>query len=330
MSRLITAVAITAALTGCDGTNPFQVAAAVDPAEAPIIDPDNPVDSNGIPLVLSGDGAAANLTAVAYNAIDQTLSVDMAALDRNDEEIDLEAYAYNATLTALAPGYNVFSNQDDALDRMFVAIVAQSEDGSVVGAVVMDGGQFTKSFGGGFYATDGNYTPGNPSNDTGLVSYAGTYAGLSNLPADGNELIEPNGNPNPDILPYQPAQISGEVFINADFGDNSVNGAIYNREFENINDDFSAATLDTVFMIPTPITEDGTFFGETENRAQDNIGSYGGTFGGTEASGIAGVVHLDGDFVVGAENEQEYGVFVLNQCGQAGEDPICGTIPVNP
>lgn len=317
-------------LAGCDGENPFMTTPAVTPGAAPVIDPDNPVSANGIPEALTGN----NLELVAYDPVAGTLSVDMAALDKNDSDIPLESYMPNAALTALTPGYQVFTYQDDPLDRMFVAIVAQSPDGAVMGAVVMDGGQFNKFFGGGFYATDGDYTPGSGPNDTGLVSYAGNYAALTNLDADGSQLLTPGGSPDPVLLPDQPAQISGQVFINADFGDNTLNGAIYNRAFTNLDPVLQAAiggaALEDVILTPTDITDAGTFFGTVETSDQDAVGSYGGTFGGTEASAVAGVTSLDGDWLDTIDNEAEFGVFVLTQCGQPGEDPICASIPVNP
>ena len=171
-------------------------------------------------------------------------------------------------------------------------------------------------------------------NDTGLVSYAGTYAGLTNLAANGDELIAVPGGTDPAILPDQPAQVTGSVFINADFGDNAVNGAVFDRTFVNLDPNVSAQIggdqLDDVVLTSTGIEEDGTFFGVAENPALEGIGSYGGTFGGTEASGVAGIVALDGDFIPNIDEEAEYGVFVLNQCGQPGDAAICDAIPVNP
>ena len=330
MSRIFTALTVAALLAGCDSANPFMGSDDVDPGVAPVIDPDNPVSPNGIPEALTNG----NLAAVQYDPSGGgTLLVDMNALDRNDNDIPLEQYLPNANLTAFAPGYQVFSYQDDGLDRMFVAIVAQDVNGSVVGAVVMDGGQFTKFFGGGFYATDSAYTPGVGSNDTGLVSYAGTYAGLSNLNADGAELIGAPGA-DPAILPDQPAQISGNIFLNVDFGDNTINGAIYDRAFQNLDPLLEAAIggsdLNDVFLIPADITDAGTFFGDVENPAQDNVGNYGGAFGGTEAVGVAGVLHLDGDTIGAVDEEEEFGVFVLTQCGRPGADALCASIPVNP
>lgn len=322
-------------LAACDGENPFQNIVDDPGVTPPVVDPDNPLDANGIPVSLSQ-----NLQAVNYvpgTTGPGTLSVDMFALDQADNptsDIPLANYVPNANLTALAPGYEVFSYQDDAADRMFVAIVAQSTDGSVTGAVVMDGGQFIKFFGGGFYSNGGNYTPGNPANDTGLVSYAGTYASLTNLPGDGTELLDPTRPIDDAISPGQPAQISGDIFLNADFNDNSVNGAIYNRAFTNLDPLITAAIggndLPDVFLIPADITSTGTFFGDAQNPAQETVGEFGGTFGGIEAAAVGGTVQLDGDWLPGVENEEEFGVFVLTQCGQPLDDPICDNIPVNP
>lgn len=315
---------------GGGGSNPFDEDDVEVETDTPVIDDGEVVSSDGIPAALSGVGGAVNLESVAYDPDAGTLAVDLFALDRTDSDIPLQDYVFNQNLTDLAPGYEVYSFQDDALDRMFVAIVAQSDDGSVLGAAVMDGGQFNRFFGGGFYATDGNYTPGTGENDTGLVSYAGNYAGLTNLDADGSELLAVPAGTDASLLPGQPAQVTGSVFINADFGDNAVNGVIYDRAFENLNPGFGPLALEDVVLIPTAITDTGTFFGTAENPAQEGIGSYGGTFGGTEASGVAGVIALDGDFIPDIDNEHEFGVFVLTQCGQANDDALCDAIPVNP
>lgn len=322
-----------ALLGACDSANPFQVITD-DAGVTPDVDPDNPLDANGIPTSLSRSLQAISYTPGTGGAAG-TLSVDMYALDRAENpnsDLPLEDYVPNPTLTDITPGYEVFSYQDDPLDRMFVAIVAQSEDGSVVGAIVVDRGQFTKFFGGGFYSNGGNYTPGAVENDTGLVNYAGKYVGLTNLDAAGTELLPVSADEA--LLPGQPAQISGDIFLNASFTDNTVNGAIYNRAFTNLEPLIEAALggsdLNDIFLIPADITTEGTFFGSVQNGAQEDIGDFGGTFGGTNAASVAGVIQLDGDFIDLIDNEEEFGVFVLMQCGQPGEDALCDAIPVNP
>lgn len=333
MSRIILALALATSLAACDSANPFMGGDDdTDTGDTPVIDDGEEVTTDGIPEALADD-----LRSVAFDPDAGTLSVDMAALDRSDTDIPLSNYSPNpalATPEMTAQGYQTFSYQDDALDRMFIAIVAQTPDGSVVGAVVLDGGQFSKFFSGGFYATDGEYTPGVPENDTGLVSYAGTYAGLTNLDAVGNELLPVPAGTDDDIRPDQSAQVVGDIFINADFQDNTINGTIYNRAFVNLSPVFDAAfdgsDLNTINLIPATITDAGTFFGTAENPEQESVGNYGGTFGGTEASGIAGTTNLNGDWIPEIDNEIEFGVFVLTQCGQPGDDALCDTIPVNP
>lgn len=316
-------------LAACGDGNPFSsVNTGGDPDDGDVV-----TDADEIPEALSND-----LSNVAYNPTSGSLFVDITALDEVTDDYPLERYQPNAALQALSPaidaqGYRIYSFQDDALDRMFVAIVSQSPDGSATGAVVMDGGQFTKFFGGVNYsATD--FTPGSSENDTGLVSYAGTYAGLSNLDADGAQLLTPATPVDPEILPAQPAMIESPIFLNADFGDNTVNGAIYERSFVNlapaIETLLGGPDLPTVYLIPTDITDEGTFFGNAQNPAQEDIGTYGGAFGGDNATAVAGGIHLDGDFIPGIDNEEEFGVFVLVQCGQPGDDAICANIPVNP
>ena len=60
--------------------------------------------------------------------------------------------------------------------------------------------------------------------------------------------------------------------------------------------------------------------------AQSGIGSFAGVLGGTDATSMSGGIHLDGDFVPESDNEEEFGIFVLNQCGTAGEAAICAGV----
>lgn len=325
-----------ATLVACGDGNPFAAVSTGDNTGTGdgTTDDGTTTDGGTINAALSND-----LANVVYNPTAGTLFVDINALDAATDDFPLQEYSRNAALEAVATemtaqGYEIYSYQDDALDRMFVAIVATSPDGSATGAVVMDGGQFTKFFGGVNYITS-DYSPGEPTSDTGLVSYAGTYAGLTNLDADGAQLLPVPGGTDPAIRPDQTAMVEGDIFLNADFGNNSVNGAIYDRSFVNLDPAIQAALtngadLNDVFLIPTDITTAGTFFGTAENAAQEGIGSYGGAFGGDEAAAVAGGVHLDGDWLPDVDNEEEFGVFVLVQCGRSGDAAICDSIPINP
>ena len=78
-----------------------------------------------------------------------------------------------------------------------------------------------------------------------------------------------------------------------------------------------------ITLVVTDITDEGTFEGATEFSDLTPNGTYGGTFGGDGATAVAGVVHTT-DFDEVLENEEEYGVFVLERCGTAAStSSIC-------
>lgn len=255
---------------------------------------------------------------VAYNGV--TLRIDMDGLDSTPVMVTFERYA-----GLDVPGYQAFKVQEDALDRMFVALAAESQDGSTRAVAVADGGQFQRYFGGGYYERDGGFD--RPTIGTGpgagQVSYAGDYAAVTNVGAPGGDLIPPAPGTDPALLPEQPARVTGDIFLNVNFSDNQVNGTIYNRVIVD-----SGFSLDDVILIPTTIATNGTFSGTVEGDAPnegDASGTYGGIFGGTDSASVAGVVHLT-SFDSGFVNEQEHGVFVLTQCGRPGDSAVCDQV----
>ncbi|MFK7943535.1 MAG: thymidylate synthase, partial [Paracoccaceae bacterium] len=158
------------------------------------------------------------------------------------------------------------------------------------------------------------------------VTYTGEYAGLTNLnfPRSGSTDILPlpagitDDNP---IAPQQPDMVVGTVFINADFTDSVINGSIVDRSLVGRGTAQPDINLD-----PATITADGTFLGTvTRSMDQQNIGTYGGAFGGTQATGVAGAVEI-ADYLDDIDNEQEYGAFVLTRCGQPGEGALCASV----
>ncbi len=319
MIRLLTAASLLALLAACNDGQPFtftpvDLEGEVDPAEPVPEEEDDPVSDDGVPESVGG-----NVETVTYRPGSNFLSVQITSLDSTPVTA---VYERNPALDV--GGYRAFSQQEDPLDRMFIGMAKRTADGATQGVLVMDGGQFTKFFGGTHFQRTGAYTPHIPRQpDNGLVSYAGRYVGLLNINAPRpNEALPVPAGTNPDFIPAQPARVRGDVFVNADFADNSVNGAISNRQLL----DFGNAVIPSVFLIPTEIDEDGRFSGDVENANQDGVGTYAGTFGGSRASGIAAGVHLDGDFLPGVENEEEYGIFVLNKCGTANDANICDTV----
>lgn len=286
------------------------------------IEDEEVVETSEIP-----ESLANNLRSISFNPTAGNITVEMTGLDTTP----LRA-VYTRRPSMDVAGYTAYAVQEDALDRLFVALVAESGDGSVQAGVVADGGQFNRVFSGGYYQKSGAFT--RPTLGTGpgagQVSYAGTYGALVNGGGDGSELlpVPDPGGVDPVLLPGQPAQITGSVFINANFADNTVSGAIYNRIL--VDQGF---TLDSIILLPTDIAVDGTFFGDVEPSGRDesggtggsNTGEFGGTFGGNSASSVGGIVVLS-DFDTRLLNEEELGVFVLTQCGLPGDAAICDNV----
>ena len=259
---------------------------------------------------------ARNLQRINYNADTDTLIVEISSLDSGDTTA---TYDRNAALDV--PGYSAFTLQDDPLDRMFVALVAASTDGSVQAGVVADGGQFNRFFSGGFYERTGPYSQ--PT--TGQVSYAGAYAGITNLSAAGDNLLDPPPGTDPSLLPNEPRITVGTAFLNVSFGDNSVNGAIFDRSFAD-----DGETLPDVTLVETALDNNGEFLGTVEFSGRPDeggIGSFGGILGGEGATSVAGVIYLDSIYLSDDPRnsgfENEVGVFVLPQCGTPGAPAVC-------
>ncbi|MFN3210612.1 MAG: thymidylate synthase [Roseovarius sp.] len=351
MNRFLATLVLPAFLLACGGgSNPFDPdPVAPDPTPP---DEENPVTDAGIPEALAGD-----LTRLNYDPANQTLTVEGITLD---EVPFVATYRRRANLDR--NGYQAYTAQNDPLDRHYTAYTAQSNnDGAVRGGVVASSGPRNRYFGGGFYERDGAYTPPDVTPTSGMVSYSGAYVGIVNIGArdDGpgsiDDLADVPATTDPALIPDQAALVDGRIFINADFADGAVEGNIYDRALIDpttgnvaILDDPAnpgtpiPATLPDLVLISTPINDDGTFYsteveydqrGQTSNVIGNSIGQWGGIFGGDNASGVAGTVHLeefDGpNNPLGLEAEEEYGTFVLDQCGQAVEDTL-GCAGTNP
>ncbi|MEM9422742.1 MAG: hypothetical protein AAF986_09590 [Pseudomonadota bacterium] len=327
MTRFLTAASLLALLAACDNQQPlnFTGSSTVDSSDVvtdgdgePILDDDGDtigVTEDGIP-----EPIAFNLVDVDYDAVAQTLEVTIQSLDSTPISA---VYERNAALDA--PGYVGFSQQEDPLDRFFVGYSQVSGDGDTTGTLVMDGGQFTTFIAGVNYDQE-NYTPHQSSQpDNGLVAYTGNYIGILNFPdADNSLLLQPTTNPPGSLLPRQPARVTGEVIINADFVDMQINGGVAERTIigTSVFPGLPTPLLDIGF-VPSDITENGTFFGNVQRPDTSVIGNYGGTLGGEQASGVAIGVHLDGDFILELEGEEEFGLIVLTKCGLPGDGPFC-------
>lgn len=323
MQKSILTFALLTALAACggSGTNPFQ-RAEVDTGTGTGADEESTTDFSKLTDDMRG---------VVFDPDAGTLSVDIYGLDQTNQDYALAAY--NRTPVLDIPGYLAFTYQDDPLDRHFTAFVAQDFAQTVQGAVAADGGQFNIYLSGAtFIALEAfsNPTSSLTGTQTGLVSYAGNYAGVTNMGAVGDLLLTPTTPVDSGLLPRQTLTVQGQIFLNVDFGDNSINGRIYNREWGNTPLPHYTPTYDDEGYLPdivltvTTINDMGEFYGDAQNPTQAGIGNYGGVFGGANAEGVAGGIFVEDH--VGVENADEYGVFVLTQCGLTGADPICATV----
>jgi hypothetical protein len=247
----------------------------------------------------------------AYSYQDGTLTITGLTLDSTPETV-----TYTRTESLDVEGFEAYSIQEDALDRMFIGLAAQSSDGVVSAVVAGDGGQFNRVFNGALYTRSGDFDA--PEIGTGpaagQVSYAGRYAGLWNggvSAGDTTSVLLPVPVPEDadlSLYPNQAARIEGQVFLNANFQNDSVNGSIYDRSIVD-----TGLALPTIVLVPTDIAEDGTFEGGTEWEDETGVGSYAGVFGGDNAQWVAGGISLT-NVTPDIEGELERGVFILEQC----------------
>ncbi len=303
MTRILMGLACAVGLAACGGTPPFG-GNVTDTGGG------GPGGPGAIPTELSG-----NLQSFTYNPAAQTLTVVGVPFDDGPQ-----TGVYRRRPALDRGGYEAYTAQDGSLDRHNTAYVKRINNTQA--AVVVTGVQFEEIYGGGAYST-GAYSAPVPPGSTqggGLVSYAGKYVGLLNIPGSGEDLTPVAPGTPAAARSAQAAEVTGDVQVTADFGQTTVDGVIYNRQVTDFN-----VALDDLAMDGAPIATDGTFFG-TVSSGNTVQGEYGGIFGGAGATEVAGVVHAEGH-ISGLTDSIEYGAFVLAQCGQPAQDPIC-TQPV--
>ncbi len=277
-------------------------------------------ETDGGAVIENGTANVGDLVGSSYDADTETLSVTISL------NADTATTLYGREAGALTlNGYDRFVQQDEPTDRYFVGLAKESDDGSVQATVVQDGGQFNRFFGGAI-AEQNNYSA--PS--AGLASYAGAYVGLLNF----GPPATPAAGGDPSIEPGTPTEVTGAVFLNADFNDNKINGSIYDREAD-LDNDGTPDDLATVVLTADDFAADGTFTGSVELSDKTGVGTYGGVFGGDDAAAVAGVVNLSGASFLdgvslsggggpfeGDDAQNEYGIFVINQCTSGAPDCV--------
>lgn len=103
-----------------------------------------------------------------------------------------------------------------------------------------------------------------------------------------------------------PSEVTGLVFLNANFVDNKVEGEITAR-FSGTN------PMADLILINSDIKSDGIFAGGVEFDDNTAVGAYAGAFGGSGAQFVGGTVYSSGP-------NEEYGIFVIEKCGPLGTD----------
>lgn len=287
MSR-IAAVIAGALVAACSG-NPLT-------GIAPPTDPDAPGGSGDLTVP---EELAGNLSGATYDPAAQTLTVSLQALDGGETD---QAYVRDPSLDL--NGFEAYTLQETGTQRKFVALFRESPSGAVQAGTISDGGQFVNVFRGGTFARVDAFTL--PS--SGLATYTGGYVGLTNA-----GVTQP-GPAGPPFDPAQATRVTGDVLINADFADASVNGGIRNRTVIETGEEF-----DDVFLEVTGIDADGAFEGRAMRDPQTQMGDYAGIFGGEEASDIAGLIFVTP--VEGEPNLIESGAFTAARCAPGAGAP---------
>jgi len=286
MNKFITLSVVTVLLAGCESRATDDTAGGTDP-------------TGGTGTPASGTILLGDLKAADLNTATDELTVQI-TLDDDDTQ---QSYGTGAAFG----DYRVYTLQNDLeASRYFTAFSGVSDDESVQAVVVMDGGQFNRFFGG---ATASQISYVAPTG--GISNYAGDYVGLLNIGpvAPGGGVIDSDSS-----VPRIASTVTGEVFLQADFTDSAVNGAIYNRS---VDIGFGPDDMPELVLVVGDIGADGGFGGDIELLTQDGVGSYSGVFGGTNAASAAGVVELTAGFLPGPipadGNEREFGIFILDQ-----------------
>ncbi|MEM7732427.1 MAG: hypothetical protein AAF280_06530 [Pseudomonadota bacterium] len=324
MKKAAAFLLVGALLMGCDSEgNPFTTSTTPATPGAPA-----PGPATGIPAGIAGD-----VDSITFDPTTNTLSVTGLTLDNVPVTT-----VYTRTPSLDKDGFLAYTSQNDPLDRHFTALAAQGT--TVRAASAGSPLPRNRTFRGAFFERDGGYTPPTVTGTTGLVSYVGDYAGVTNGGDPNPQNLLSTTITDPELQPFQALLVDGDVFLNADFADGSVEGNIINRRL--IRSDGVTTDLPSLVLIASDVDTNGNFSGTVEYDILDplgatggaltQVGTYAGLFGGPNASEVAGAVDLTefdgvGDAVLGAETEEESGAFVLQSCAVAAPNPICAQIP---
>lgn len=151
MKRFVLPLAAAVLVSACQGStgkdNPFQD----DPEEEEAAAAEEVTRDTELDEVGTGGG---NTVTASTAPGGDSITVNIFALDGTP---NVNEFTRNADLDV--PGFLAYTAQEDALDRMYVALSAQSADGSVFATAAGDGGQFGQFSNGTYYEGNGVFTP---------------------------------------------------------------------------------------------------------------------------------------------------------------------------
>jgi hypothetical protein len=317
MRRLITAVAITAVLAGCDGENPFMDEVEVEPTIETGVPPEDTVADDG---TIFATDINADLTADAFSYDDQgtvdpaddTLRINNIPFDNSD----ISGGGYTRSAATLPNGFDVYeSNASGMPSRQYYAVFQRLTYSEV--AAIGTGDYNTFGFGGAT-AQQLDSTNGIPPESTSFYTFAGDYAAVR---------ITTNAGGSDDV-----EYITGDATLFVDILDFDVNGAVEgvidNRQLFDVNgnplglltDFVSLATAGIDFTtgdIGSSVASGNEFVINPDTGAPElsntTTGEWQGIFAGPNGAEIAGFVVLEGDTNEAEVDDivRETGVFIV-------------------
>ncbi|MGI1663074.1 hypothetical protein ACRDNQ_12595 [Palleronia sp. KMU-117] len=228
---------------------------------------------------------AGNLNAASYDAVADTLRLDM----------DLDGTAFVADYTRRpdldVPGYEAYVARQSP-DRSFLALFRENPRGTLVAGAVGDNAFAGDAFGGSTYVRIDTWSVPR----AGTATYIGSYAGVFGTGAT------------------DPVRTQGTARLEARFAAMEVGGEIGNRAI------VGGAALPAQTLATARIDANGEFLGATQFPDLTTSGTYGGIFGGVDATDVAGVMVFT---PIQGSTVREFGSFNVARCGTAGADPAC-------
>ncbi|GEM_PF-6226668 len=328
--RMIAALVAGLAVAGCGG-NPFgnEAVCGKNPFSPEECSTDGDVDG-GDDDGTDGDGTTtedARLPAAVAQNVDQAATAAalqdwVAAAPTLQITIDAQDLSgpYDRDPTLNLNGYEAYTYQSTTSNRKVVALIKTA--GTVTSMVAVDGGQFAEYHGGGaMYRTDVFTVPTetevNDQKSTGRFNYSGSYVGLLNTGTP-----TPSG-PDGSLNPEQATRTTGRALITADFAEMRVSGGVDQRSQIN-NDGSTGPALAAIALTSTNIAADGSFTNSVQRLDPTGYvaaGTYGGLFGGIDASEVAAVLVFN---PVSSSSELfEHGQVVLSNCVATGGAAAC-------